>query len=219
MIEAEYQEFELTEIARRLASIVRLGIVAEVDHQAARVRVRYGETALSRWLPWVTARAGEDRSWWAPEVGEQVLILAPSGDLGAGVVLAGVYQRGYPAPEQSPDKHATHYRDGAVIEYDRAAHRLKAVLPTGGTAEITAPDGVTVRGDLMVTGDLDVTGAAEVAGDITGHADIGADGDVSADGNIEDGLGSMDEMRGVYNTHTHGVPPGIVVPVPNQRMT
>lgn len=211
MIGDEHQDFQLTELGRRLANVVRPGTVGEVDGAAARVRVRYGETVLSAWLPWVTARAGADRSWWAPEVGEQVLILAPSGDLGAGVVLTGVYQRGYPAPEQSPDKHATHYRDGAVIEYDRAAHRLRAVLPEGGTAEITAPDGVTVRGDLMVTGDLDVTGAAEVAGDITGHADIGADGDVSADGNIEDSLGTMGDMRSQYNQHRHtptsGSPP------------
>ena len=28
----------------------------------------------------------------------------------------------------------------------------------------------------------------------------------------------MGEMRTTYNTHTHGIPPGPVVPAPNQRM-
>ena len=216
MIEAEYQEFELTEIARRMASIVRLGIVAEVDHQAARVRVRYGgegETALSAWLPWVTERAGQDRSWWPPEAGEQVLILAPSGEMAKGVAVGGVYRREHPAPESDPNKHAIHYSDGAVIEYDRSAHRLKAELPAGGGAELTADGGVTITGDVTITGEVTVDGGIDATGDID------AEGNVTVGGDVEDSKGSMDEMRGVYNSHTHGVPPGVVVPMPNQRMT
>ncbi len=202
MIETEYQEFELTEIARRMASIVRLGIVAEVDHQAARVRVSYGgegETALSAWLPWVTARAGQDRSWWPPEAGEQVLILAPSGELAKAVVVAGVYRSEHPAPESDPDKHAIHYSDGAVIEYDRSAHRLKAELPEGGEAEVTADGGVTITGDVMITGDLEVSGDA----DVTGSIDAGSD--------VSDDTGTMANMRTKYNQHVHtptaGSPP------------
>ena len=202
MIEAEYQEFELTEIARRMASIVRLGIVAEVDHQAARVRVRYGgegETALSAWLPWVTERAGQDRSWWPPEAGEQVLILAPSGEMAKGVAVGGVYRSEHPAPESDPDKHAIHYSDGAVIEYDRSAHRLKAELPAGGGAELTADGGITITGDVMISGDLEVSGDAEVTGS------------VSAGSDVSDQDGSMDEMRSSYNQHRHtpnsGSPP------------
>ena len=202
MIEAEYQEFELTEIARRMASIVRLGIVAEVDHQAARVRVRYGgegETALSAWLPWVTERAGADRNWWPPEAGEQVLILAPSGEMAKGVAVGGVYRREHPAPESDPNKHAIHYSDGAVIEYDRSAHRLKAELPAGGGAELTADGGITITGDVMISGGLTVSGDAEVTGS------------VSAGSDVSDQDGSMDEMRSSYNQHRHtpnsGSPP------------
>ena len=139
----EVREFRLVELARRLANVVRPGVVAEADHALARVRVKYGEEAeaVSAWLPWLAGRAGGDLEWWAPEIGEQVLILAPSGELANGIVIAGLYSDARPAPASSSDRHVTRYIDGAEIEYDREAHRLKAVLPEGGTAEITAPDG------------------------------------------------------------------------------
>ena len=38
----------------------------------------------------------------------------------------------------------TKYPDGAVIEYDHAAHALVATLPGGGTAKLVAPDSVTI---------------------------------------------------------------------------
>ena len=220
----EVQEFRLIELARRLANVVRPGVVAETDYALARVRVEYGGPgAVTGWLPWLAARAGGDRSWWAPEIGEQVLILAPSGELSNGIVLAGLYQSNRPAPAASSDKHLVRYSDGAEIEYDRAAHRLRAVLPEGGAAEITAPDGVTITGDVAITGDVTVTGGLtateniDADGNVTADGNVEAGGNVEADGNVSDGsatTSSMAAMRTKYNAHVHGVPPGIVTPVP-----
>ena len=73
------------EIVRRLENVVRLGTVAEVRYETpARCRIKTGDL-VTDWLPWTTARAGGDRSWWAPEVGEQVIVLSPGGNTGAGV--------------------------------------------------------------------------------------------------------------------------------------
>jgi len=217
----EVQDFRLVELARRLANVVRPGVIAEADDSAAAVRVRYAEEteAVTGWLPWLAARAGGDTIWWAPEVGEQVLILAPSGEISNGIVLGALYSDKRQAPTSDPDKHLVRYSDGAEIEYDREAHRLRAVLPSGGAAEISAPEGVTITGDVMVTGDVTVDGGVDASGDITADGDIAADGNVEAGGEVEDKLGAMAEMRTTYNTHTHGVPPGVVTPPPNQRMT
>ena len=229
---SEQQEFRLVELARRLANVVRPGVVAEADYALARARVKYGEAsaagggnteAVTDWLPWLAGRAGGDIEWWAPEVGEQVLVLAPSGELATGIVLAGLYSDARPAPASSSDRHVTRYIDGAEIEYDRAAHRLRAVLPEGGTAEITAPDGVTITGDVAITGDVTVTGGLtateniDADGNVTADGNVEAGGNVEADGNVSDGsatTSSMSAMRTKYNAHVHGVPPGIVTPVP-----
>ena len=219
----EEREFRLVELARRLANVVRPGVVAEADYGAARVRVKYAEEkeAVTAWLPWLAGRAGGDIEWRAPEIGEQVLVLAPSGELTNGIVLAGLYSDARPAPAESSDRHLVRYLDGAEIEYDRETHRLKAVLPEGGTAEISAPDGVTISGDVTVTGDVTVDGGVDASGDITADGDIAADGNVEAGGEVEDSRSTMQAMRTTYNGHVHGVPPGVVTPVPapTHRMT
>ena len=154
-MQIEAQEFRLVELARRLANVVRPGVVAEADFSRARVRVKYGAPAeaVTDWLPWLAGRA--------------------------------------------------------EIEYDREAHRLRAVLPEGGTAEITAPDGLTINGDVTIEGGVDTTG------------NVTADGNVEAGGNVKDSRSSMQAMRTTYNAHVHGVPPGIVTPpvAPANRMT
>ena len=208
------QQFRMVELARRLANVVRPGVVAEVDPAVGAVKVRYAENAaaVTDWLPVLAQRAGGDASWWFPEIGEQVVILAPSGDLANGIVMGSLYSTAHPAPASDPDKHMTRYSDGAVIEYDRANHMLRAVLPAGGAAEIEAPDGVTITGDIMVTGDMTIDGEVEATGDI--HTD----GNLDSDGQVEDLNGSMAEMRMTYNTHTHPAGTPSTGP-PVQKMT
>jgi len=53
-------------------------------------------------------------------------VLAPGGDLNQAVVLGSLYQQAFPAIAQTADVHRIQYSDGAVIEYDRKAHQLKA---------------------------------------------------------------------------------------------
>jgi len=145
--------FDVTELDRRLANLIRFGTISAADYAHALVRVTCGDITTG-WLPWLTPRAGGDLAWHAPEVGEQVLILSPSGELTQGVVLAGLYQTACPQPAETPERHLTHYLDGAVIEYDREHHHLSAVLPSGGSAALIAADGIAITGDITLTGTL-----------------------------------------------------------------
>jgi len=145
--------FDLTELDRRLSNLIRFGTIAQADYATAKVRVKAGDI-LTDWLPWMTQRAGGDISWHAPEVGEQVVILSPSGELNQGVVMAGLFQTAHPQPVNTPEKQHTLYKDGAVFEYDRQAHHLKAVLPAGATVELIADGGIAITGDITLTGTL-----------------------------------------------------------------
>ena len=139
------------DVRRRVDNLLRLGVIAAVDLDRARVRVRYAGTddapALTGWVPWTAMRAGEDRTWWAPSAGEQVVLAAPSGELSAAVVLGSVYQLAHPPPANAAAVRRTVYADGAVVEYDAEAHALRATLPAGGTVVIT--------GDLEASGDIE----------------------------------------------------------------
>ena len=142
-MDAADRRFDTAEILRRLANVVRLGEVAELDLDAARARVRYdtdgdGAPILSGWLPWLTLRAGADRTWWGPSVGEQVLILAPGGELPEAVIVPGIYRDARPAPSAEASKHVVVYADGTRIEHDTATSRYSVTVPAGGEITLTA---------------------------------------------------------------------------------
>lgn len=139
--------FNVAELDRRLANIIRVGRIAEVDYPEARARVEMGETR-TYWLPWLTARASFDRSWWAPEIGEQVLVLSPSGDLAQGLIIMAVYQKAHPKPAESPDIMRTVFKDQFVIEHDRARkHTTINAWDSQGTVEIRAKNIILKTGE------------------------------------------------------------------------
>jgi phage baseplate assembly protein V len=133
----------LTDLARRVENMLRQGVIAEVDHSAARCRVRAGGM-LTGWIQWATAHAAGDRDWWPPEPGEQVIIMCPGGDPEQGVAVRGLYQAAHPAPSSSPEKRRLQLADGSVVDYDRATHQLtltvigNVVVTAGGHAAVTA---------------------------------------------------------------------------------
>lgn len=152
-------------LSRLIENLIRYGTIAEVDEANARVRVKSGDI-LTAWRPWISARAGEDREWNPPTVGEQVIYFSPSGLLAQGVALCGLFSDSKPANGDRPALHRTTYRDGAVIEYDSAVHLLRAILPAGGKTELVSPGGIRIEGNVTLIGDLTQTGKQTVSGDV-----------------------------------------------------
>lgn len=161
----------VSELQRLQSNQIRLGTVAEVDLAAARCRIDSGDIRTD-FVPWFVPRAGETLEWSAPSVGEQGLLLCEGGDTNSAIFLRGVYSDAFPAPDSTSTRHLVQYQDGAVVEYDHAAHALKATLPGGGTAEITADGGVTIHGPLTVNGNTQINGDAGVSGTATAAVDV-----------------------------------------------
>lgn len=150
-------DLSVTELARRVANLVRIGTVSEVDTDAARARIAIGE-ALTGWLPWMTARAGEDRTWWAPSASEQVMVFAPSGDLAQAVVLPALYGPAGQPPASGAGTHRTEYADGSFVEHNPEQGVVKVHVEGDAVLDVTGDMSVQVGGDLTA----DVEGAAEV---------------------------------------------------------
>lgn len=130
---------------------VRLGTVTDFDAQRCRARVRIagdGEASVrTGWLPWATWSAGHLRVWQAPAIGEQCLVLAPSGDMAQAVALPAVFQQqrpGFAAPTNKAEHTLLAWDDGGYIRYERDTHRLI----------LHASCVVRIEGDLLVTGDV-----------------------------------------------------------------
>lgn len=131
----------IQELARAIRNMVRTGIVVETDPDAGRCRVQTGGI-YTDWLQWLTHRAGRSRTWWAPSVGEQVMILAVGGELDTAFVLPGIYSDDNPAPSVSADAWHVEFPDGAVMSYEP---ETGALTVTGiKTADVTASCSVAV---------------------------------------------------------------------------
>ncbi|WP_075685092.1 phage baseplate assembly protein V [Serratia marcescens] len=132
----------IAELYRLLCNLVRTGVVAEVDLTAQRCRVTSGQLSTT-WLPWLTHRAGRSRTWWAPSVGEQVVLLAIGGELSTAFVLPALYSDASPAPSASADTWHVTFPDGAIIEYEPDTGALSA---TGvKSATIQASDSISAE--------------------------------------------------------------------------
>lgn len=127
--------FEHTEGARRAANFIRYGVVAETDYRKAVIRLdlQDGEL-LTDWIPWITLRAGGDLVWWAPEVGEVMLVLSPSGELSNAVALPASFSNGN-QPGGRPTVQRAVFHDGTSVIYDREAHTYTIDVQTGDPGE------------------------------------------------------------------------------------
>ncbi|WP_338401570.1 phage baseplate assembly protein V [Sphingomonas ursincola] len=157
------------------ATLIRLGVIASVDLQAARCTVRCGDPEEGEMetpaIRWIMPRCGDTRIWSPPTVGEQVVLLCPDGEIGAAVALTGITRDSFPALGSTLQERID-FADGAQLRYDPEAHHLEALLPDGATATITAPAGLTINAEAGVTINGDVT----LNGTLTATEDVVAAG-------------------------------------------
>ena len=168
---------DLATLARLIENLIRFGTIAEVQMKPPRVRVNTG-TLTTAWLPWITLRAGADKEWNPPTVNEQVILFSPSGQLGNGIALTGIFSDLNPANGDRPGLHRRTYHDGTVIEYDSVTHHLSAVLVDGGTTDLISTGGIhivgpiTHEGDYTQTGNYTLEGNQAISGKVTVTDDV-----------------------------------------------
>ena len=180
---------ENSDMGRRVHNMIRYGVVEETDYPKGLVRICMQQKELkSNWLPWVTLRGGPggthegDRYWWAPEIGEAVLVFAPSGEMATGFVFPALFSnQNQPADRETVQR--TVFKDGAIVEYDREMHRYlidldqvegepavairakNVIVHSNETVNIASSGPMILNGDpiyLNTMGDLDFPEATDV---------------------------------------------------------
>lgn len=163
------KDFALSEHARMISGMIRIGSVVELDTEKARVKVRAGGI-VSDWLPWTTDRAGPTRRWNPPRPGEQVLIAAVSGELEHGVVIGSIYQDKYPHGGTTKYQDKTTYPDGSVVEFDAKTHTLTVTAAKEGKVIINCKNA-----EIKATGELKIDSPkSKFTGDIEAEGDVKA---------------------------------------------
>lgn len=193
----------IQELARAIRNLIRSGVVTEVDTVQGLCRVQSGGIQTT-WLNWLTTRAGRSRTWWAPSVGEQVLLLAIGGELDTAFVLPGIFSDDNSAPSASADAWHVVFPDGAVMEYEPETSALKV---TGiKTADVTASESITatvplvlVKASTSIT--LDTPEVICTNKLTTATLEVQKGGTMK--GNIEHTGGSLSSNGRVLHTHKH----------------
>jgi len=152
------------EILRRLDNVARVGTVEEVrTTKPARVRIRTGDM-VTNWLPWVAGRAGGQAGamWWPPVKGEQVMMIAPGGDLNNAMVMPGAFSDKNAQASERPEMFRMDIGGGAYIEHDaeNGVMRIEAMasihlMCMGSSITITENE-ITISaggGTLIVNGE------------------------------------------------------------------
>lgn len=196
----------LAELEKRLANVVRRGVIHAVDLSGPtpRCRVAFGKT-VTQLLPLCQFHGGKYRQSFCPvAVGDPVTVLSEGGDLANGQVYPGWSNATIPAPDGDKNTHIDVFDDGLRVSYDRTSHEYIFRLPEGG--KYTLSGNGTLDGNVVITGDTEMKKTLRVAGDITSGA------------NISDASGSMATMRVQYNGHTHIGFSGIITSTPSTPM-
>lgn len=201
-------DYELGELHRQQANMLRVGKVVELDEANARVKVSTAGLTTA-WLPWCASRAGKTRQWSPPQVGEQVIIASPYGDMGQAAVIGSLYQDAHPAPAASKDQETTVYPDGSTVDYNSATNTLTVTVVGGGNvvvnckvATVNAQTSVTLdTPDTFCTGNLTVAKSFSMGSE---------GGTARLTGSVEiNGASLTHNGKNIGSTHTHnGVQPG-----------
>lgn len=161
----------------------RVGIVKIQDPATHRVRVTFPDhdQVLSWWLPMVMAKAQDDRAYWMPEIGSQVVCFMDT-QSEDGAVLGAIYSTVDTPPVNSADKAHVTFKDNAVIEYDRSAHVFQLSLPNNGRVTITANSAkieIASNGDVNINSDGTINVDAPHVVLAGGGPDVARVGDVT----------------------------------------
>ncbi|XPV75529.1 MAG: phage baseplate assembly protein V [Desulfovibrio sp.] len=141
----------ITQLESTVSRLIRTGEVVGIDEKRHAVRVQFPDAdgVVSYWLPVLVDKAHVDKAVHALDIGEHVTcVFLPNGQE-AGFVIGAFYSDGDSVPVASRDKRHIRFNDGAVIEYDRSAHKLQATVP--GQVEITAAGSVDIFSDKDIT--------------------------------------------------------------------
>ncbi|WP_265822499.1 phage baseplate assembly protein V [Geovibrio ferrireducens] len=145
--------------AELLSRIVRVGKVVEQNPTlcAVRVELEDADSTVSAVLRILVNKAQDDKAFWMPDLGEQVLCLFLPNGVEYGFVLGSFYSDDDTPSVSSNDKWHVRFKDGTEIEYDREKHILSADVK--GQANIKASETITVEavGDVMVKSASKVT--------------------------------------------------------------
>lgn len=150
-------EAQLESVKRKQVNTIREGKVTKLHPETGEAEVDMFGLASSR-VPWIE-RAGTQKSWDPPSIGERVVVFAPNGDLGRAMVLPGGYSDDNPQPHKKAGERF--YTIGETSDLNTGSDRTiiaktirleagESVTIIAGSSSIIMNDaGITLKGAVI----------------------------------------------------------------------
>lgn len=191
--------------------MIKVGKVVAVDEKSARVRVQLEDCdgMVTYWLQLAVPKSQDDKFYWIPDVGEQVLCAFLEHGLEHGFVIGALYNEKDPVPVQNKDKYFIRFKDGTEIEYDRANNLLRAEIKGDIKIKATGKADVEVEGQVFIKSanriiiqapQIFMRGGSPAEGVFEGNFRLV--GNLEVEGNIH-ATGTIIDDSGNTNHHSH----------------
>ena len=171
----------------KLTDAIRVGIVSSIDPDKGTAQVTFKDRdgIVSRDLPLNFAKTMHDYYYCMPDVGERVRVLFDPEAPSRGYILGSYPDDKRIPPIKDKDKTYTLFKDGTLIEYDRALHTLTVTIPEGGakSIDIFAESDINVETNgyvnIKVAKDVNLEVAQNVVVEAADNIDVKAAGNIT----------------------------------------
>ena len=181
------------ETQRRLHNIATIGTVIKIDADKALMRLAVGDNETD-WVNIPSIAAGAISVWRCPSIGEQYLLVSPSGDLANAIPVISLYSEHNPSPSTDPNEIRIRYNDTDFCSIDVANSQLtmhisEAVIKSKTSILLDTPK-TRMTGSLQVDKDIhanetiksdDEIYAKDIKLSKHGHKNVRSGSDVSGD--------------------------------------
>jgi len=155
---------QIEELERRLANVIRIGLVESVDHERKKLRVQIGDL-LTGWLPWPVEMGRNFKRWRPLRVGTQVVLASPSGELPQAQIIGMLYTTDLSAPSSDPDLDLIEFDNGTTVSNNIQSGLLNVdcvgdvVATSAKNVTVTAAETATLEGSTVM---IKSTGSATI---------------------------------------------------------
>lgn len=119
---------DIAALKRMVAGSMRFGTVKAVDHDAKRVQLLLSEANgrqfLSPHRPWGEI-AGDEKSWRPPTAGQQMMLVAPHGDMRQAIALPMTFSDQNPSPSSDANTRILSKFGDASMLFDGGGDRAE----------------------------------------------------------------------------------------------
>lgn len=160
------------ETQRRLHNIATIGTVIKIDADKALMRLAVGDNETD-WVNIPSIAAGAISVWRCPSIGEQYLLVSPSGDLANAIPVISLYSEHNPSPSTDPNEIRIRYNDTDFCSIDvvnsQLTMHISQITNQAATSIVWDTPSATLTGNLQVDGSINCGKSIAAADEVTAN--------------------------------------------------